>query len=83
MVGGKRLISFINNGNLVLTVNNSLREFPISSKHHINCSEKILRTFDNEEDFLKRGKSVLKGTIVKTLVPCFEYSATSQKKRGL
>lgn len=73
----------INNGNLVLTVNNSLREFPISSKHHINCSEKILRTFDNEEDFLKRGKSVLKGTIVKTLVPCFEYSATSQKKRGL
>lgn len=73
----------VNNGKLSLTIGDQPKDFPISSKYHIDCPEKTLRTFDNEEDFLKRGKSVLKGTIVKTLIPCFEYSATTQKKRGL
>lgn len=70
----------INNGKLVLVIGNNERTFSISSKDHINCSEKSLRTFNTEEDFLKLGKSVLKGTIIKTLIPLFEYSATTQKK---
>lgn len=68
----------VSNQTLSLTIDNSLCEIPVSSKYHIECPEKRLRFFESEQDFLKQGKSVLQGTIIKTLVPRFEYSANRQ-----
>ena len=71
----------INQGKLSLTIKNQIQEIPISSKYHIDCPEKVLRSFESEKDFLEYGKNTLHGTIIKTLVPLFEYSNTSQKRR--
>lgn len=68
---------------LCLTVNSHDVDFHIPSEKHIICPEKRLRSFNDEMEFFDRGKSVLKGTITKTLIPCFEYSRTSQESRGL
>lgn len=63
-------------------LNNRQESIPISSKHHIDLAEKSLRNFKNGEEFLFIGKNMIQGTVVKELIPCFEYS-NRLKERGL
>lgn len=70
----------VKNGQLILTVNHKqLPPIPISSKHHIKCSEKHVRDFTNGEEFLKIGSKYITGSITKVLEPQFEYSCHTVK----
>lgn len=46
----------------------------------IDCSEKRLRQFNNGDAFLEKGSRMVRGEIIKTLCPCYEYSANTINK---
>lgn len=73
----------VNNKTLVLSIEDHNEEIEISSKEHINCLEKTIRSFKDGKTFLSIGNRMLHGEIVKELVPCFEYSQNTEIKGGL
>ncbi len=69
----------VRNHELILKIAGQEFPQPISSKRHIECADKMLRNFENGQQFLKIGQRMIKGTIVTELIPCFEYSQHTMK----
>lgn len=61
--------------NLVFTMNDgTLWEKEITSRNRIDCIDKEVRDFHDGNEFLKIGSRMVRGSIVKRLIPVFEYS---------
>ena len=46
----------------------------ITSRNRIDCIDKEVRDFHDGNEFLKIGSRMVRGSIVKRLIPVFEYS---------
>jgi len=68
---------------LVLTVKDCSKEtISIASSEPIDCFGKKLRQFECGEDFLEKGAKMVRGRIVKTFLPCYEYSSNTIDKNN-
>lgn len=66
---------------LVLQVDDTEYATPIHSQEHIRCNKKCIRDFEDGEDFLAVGNNYIRGTFVKELIPCVEYSRNTVGKK--